>query len=156
MPDNPNWTELLAVAQASLKQSTRTTDVTGSRFGARILQSESWELFYPLVNTKKNSQTVPLYILLPPGVMKLLYYVLRDTDLISISASASDVLAEVIVDYCRIHLEGNQNENNRQINPSSGDGVSQENVVEQILSNDNGGLAGIAEINPDGSGISGS
>jgi hypothetical protein len=150
------WDELLAVAQSSLKQTTRNTVDNSARLGARVLSAGSWQEFYDLVRTKKNSYAVPLYVLISPQVMKLLFYTLRDTDLIEPTASASDVLAEVIVDYCRLIKEGRSNENNRQINSSSSDGVSEESVVEQVLSNDNRRDSEREEIGPDGGGIGGS
>jgi hypothetical protein len=152
------WDELLAVATSSLRQSTRSVkDGDEARFGARILRTDSWDQFYEMVRTKKSSYAVPLYVLIPPGVMKLLFYTLKDTDLIKSTASASDVLAEVIVDYCRLLNEGRQqNENNGQINSSSSDGVSEESVVEQVLPDSDRRDSRSEEVGPDGSGISGS
>lgn len=151
------WDELLAVANSSLRQSTRSVkDGDEARFGARILRTDSWDQFYEMVRTKKSSYAVPLYVLIPPGVMKLLFYTLKDTDLIKSTASASDVLAEVIVDYCRLLNEGRQNENNGQINSSSSDGMPEESVVEQVLPYVNGRDSGSEEVGSDGSGIGGS
>lgn len=155
--DAIKYKELLAVAQASLRQSSRNVKEESTRLGARILSTESWEQFYDQVKTKKNSYTIPFYVLIHPAVMKLMYYNLRDMDLIEPTASASDVIAEIIVAYFTLVTEGRiQNENNRQIDTPSGTDLPTESMVEQVLPDNDRRDTVSEEVNPDGSGISGS